>query len=176
MEREERFDELYRSYFARVLAYAVRRASQDVAHDIVADTFLIAWRRLEHLPAEPLPWLLGIARKTLANQRRGIRRRAALLGELEARERTRPQRTTDDPLVSVQEIAVALERLPEADQELLRLIAWDGLTVSEAAEALEQSAATCRVRLHRARRRLARQLDAEDRVPDPFTTIPKGQL
>jgi RNA polymerase sigma-70 factor (ECF subfamily) len=174
-EREQRFDELYHAYFARVLAYALRRAPQEVAHDVVADTFLVAWRRLERLPDEPLPWLLAIARKTLANTRRGDRRRNLLFGALEARELTRHSQAGSEPTFELGEIAVALEKLPEPDCELLQLIAWEGLTVVEAARVLGQSAATCRVRLHRARRRLARELGRET-TPDPLITIPKEQL
>ena len=175
-EREERFDKVYRSYFAPVLNYALRRATPEVAHDVVADTFLIAWRRLERLPEEPLPWLLGIARKTLANQRRSARRRDALLGELEAGEVVRAQEHSREPHAAVSEITVALERLPDSDRELLRLIAWEGLSVVEAAQVVGQSAATCRVRLHRARRRLLRELARGEALPESFTTIPKEQL
>ena len=175
-EREQRFDDLYRAYFARVLAYALRRAPQEVAHDVVADTFLVAWRRLERLPEEPLPWLLAVARKTLANTRRGHSRRNLLLGKLEARELTRhSQLSSSDPALELGEITVALGKLSDPDRELLQLIAWEGLTVVEAARALGQSAATCRVRLHRARRRLARELGGET-TPEPFITIPKEQL
>jgi RNA polymerase sigma-70 factor (ECF subfamily) len=175
-EREQRFDELYRTYFARVLAYALRRAPQEVAHDVVADTFLVAWRRLERLPDEPLPWLLAVARKTLANARRGDRRRNLLLGELEARDPTRHSQVgSSEPALELGEITVALGKLLEPDRELLQLVAWEGLTVVEAARVLGQSAATCRVRLHRARRRLVRELGREA-APEPFITIPKEQL
>ena len=167
-ERNERFDALYRDYFARLLAYALRRAPREVAHDVVADTFLVAWRRLDRLPEEPLPWLLGIARKTLANHRRGSRRRNVLLGELEARALTR--NGEGEPALEVGEITAALAKLPLSDRELLKLIAWDSLTVVEAARVLGQSAPTCRVRLHRARRRLARELGGETR-PKSFVTI-----
>jgi RNA polymerase sigma-70 factor (ECF subfamily) len=175
-DREERFDAVYRSYFAAVMDYALRRAAPEVAHDVVADTFLIVWRRLERLPEEPLPWLLGIARKTLANQRRSAHRRDALLGELEVGELVRAQEHSNESHLAVSEITVALERLPDSDRELLRLIAWEGLSVVEAARVVGQSAATCRVRLHRARRRLLRELARGETHPEVFTTIPKEQL
>jgi len=69
--RRERFDLLYHAYSGRVLGYAIHRGmSIDEAEDVVAETFLVCWRRLDDMPREPLPWLLGVARKTLANRRR----------------------------------------------------------------------------------------------------------
>jgi RNA polymerase sigma-70 factor, ECF subfamily len=174
--REERFEVLYRDYFARVLAYCRRRAAAEVASDVVAETFLVAWRRLEELPDEPLPWLIGVARKTLANQRRGAHRRQLLVDRLIAREPLRLSASTEEPSLTVARVAAALERLPESDQELLTLIAWDELSVGEAAGVIGQSAATTRVRLYRARRRLARELASEEvrhPLPKPFPTIAK---
>jgi len=123
---EERFDALYRRYYGRVLAYVLRRATSEVAHDVVADTFLVAWRRLERLPDDPLPWLLGVARKTLANQWRSARRRQALLTELKAEEVARPNTATGPTGGASLDVAAALDRLSEADRELLLLIAWEG--------------------------------------------------
>ncbi len=70
------FEQLYRQHAGAVLAYARRRTTQEAADDAVAEVFLIAWRRVDDVPAEPLPWLLGVARRVLANQRRGERRGA----------------------------------------------------------------------------------------------------
>jgi RNA polymerase sigma-70 factor (ECF subfamily) len=145
---------MYRQHAGAVLAYARRRTTQAAADDVVADVFLIAWRRVDDVPVEPLPWLLGVARKVLANQRRGEHRGAAL------RDRVRGQHvsgapaplTDDGPSPAVR----ALWSLGAPDQELLMLVAWDGLTRAQAAEALGISAGTLAVRLHRARRRLAK--------------------
>jgi RNA polymerase sigma-70 factor (ECF subfamily) len=79
---EDRFEALYAEHYGRVLAYVLRRAPAAVASDVVADVFLVAWRRLEQVPDDPVPWLLGVARKTLANERRSGRRRAALVDAL----------------------------------------------------------------------------------------------
>jgi RNA polymerase sigma-70 factor, ECF subfamily len=152
---EARFEALYAEHYGRVLGYVLRRAPSEVAPDVVADVFLVAWRRLERVPDEPLPWLLGVARKTLANERRGGHRRAALVDRLEessAAERGDRQELAD--------LANAVGRLGVRDRELLGLIAWDGLTTREAAIVLGVSHTACRVRLHRLRRRLAGELDA----------------
>ncbi|MDQ3874148.1 MAG: sigma-70 family RNA polymerase sigma factor [Actinomycetota bacterium] len=168
---EERFDAIYRAYYERVLAFALRRAKPEVAHDVVAETFLVAWRRLDRVPGEPLAWLLGVARKALANHHRAARRRDALLTELKAHHRTRLHEQ-DAATATVGELAEALARLPGTDQELLQLIAWDALTVSEAAEVFGVSTATCRVRVHRARRRLSQELARGEEVRAPHEVRP----
>lgn len=156
---EARFEALYAEHYERVLGYVLRRAPAAVARDVVADVFLVAWRRLEDVPGHPLPWLLGVARKTLANERRGGRRRAALLVALEENR----AEAADAPVGrDAHALAEAVDRLRETDRELLRLIAWDGLTAREASIVLGISHAACRVRLHRLRRRLGRELGAHD--------------
>jgi RNA polymerase sigma-70 factor (ECF subfamily) len=157
----EGFEQLYREHAGAVLAYARRRTAREAADDVVADVFMVAWRRVDDVPAEPLPWLLGVARKVLANQRRGEHRGAEL------RERIRGQQISvrspvgdDGPSAAVR----ALWSLGASDQELLMLIAWDRLTRAQAAEALGVSVGTLAVRLHRARRRLAH---ARAAVGDP---------
>ena len=82
--REDRFEELFREHYRAVRGYAPRRASGDLAQDAVSETFLVAWRRLDDVPADPLPWLYGVARRVLANQRRSIYRGSALERRLAA--------------------------------------------------------------------------------------------
>ena len=79
MDRQARFEQLYRAHAGAVRAYAVRRARSDaIADDVVSDVFLVVWRRLDDVPDRPVPWLLLIARRALANRRRSGRRAAAL--------------------------------------------------------------------------------------------------
>jgi RNA polymerase sigma-70 factor, ECF subfamily len=147
---EERFDRLWREHAAAVVRYARRHVLPDEVEDVVAETFLVAWRRLDEVPAFGLPWLLGVARNTSANARRSRRRQSALadrlLGDLDD-EPTWPGTGADDA------VTAALHRLSDADRELLTLIAWDGLSHEEAAEALGCSRGALKVRLHRARSR-----------------------
>jgi RNA polymerase sigma factor (sigma-70 family) len=161
---EQRFEELYRQYAARVYAYALRRTSTAGADDAVADVFLVAWRRLDDLPPEPLPWLLGTAHKVLANRRRGERRALALRDRLASQ----PRPPAAAPGAFDHRVAAALASLDERDRELLMLVAWEGLSVTEAAEALGVRAGTMAVRLHRARQRFARALAHHDA---PLTTM-----
>jgi len=73
-----RFETLYRANAHSILVYALTRTSREDAQDVVANTFLVAWSRFDAVPDDPLPWLIGVARKVLADQRRSERRRNAL--------------------------------------------------------------------------------------------------
>ncbi len=167
---EERFADLYRANAREVLGYALRRsADPDDAADVMAETFLIAWRRLAEVPPgrEARLWLFGTARYVLANQDRGARRRDRLT------ERLRGELCRELPAARPREESAflqALAGLKEPDRELLMLIGWEELTPTEAAEALDISALAARTRLHRARRRLRRRL-AEDPKGSQHTAI-----
>ena len=140
-----------------MFAYAARRSTNDVANEVVSETFLIAWRKLESVPAEPLPWLLNVASKVLANRRRADQRREAFV-------RTIPRATSVDPTVAVSTrlaIEQAIERLPPAEREALTLTVWDGLDVREGAAVAGCRRATFSVRLHRARRKVMKELGLE---------------
>ena len=132
---------------------------------MAAETFAVAWRRLEDVPAgdDALPWLLATARKQLANRHRRARTRERFAeAPLPASATSAP-----DPATSVAEraaLAAALARLSADDRETLALIAWDGLGPKEAAVVMGCTAATFAVRAHRARRRLA-DLLADDDAP-----------
>jgi RNA polymerase sigma-70 factor (ECF subfamily) len=153
---------MYRDHEQAVLAYALRRASVEIAQDAVAEVFLVAWRRLDELPADPLPWLIGTARKALSNQRRSALRQAQLADRVASAAQTKAQ--ADLMGVGGSRVREALSRLSELDREALTLIGWDGLAPSEAAASLDCSAVAFRVRFHRARRRFARALAQVDRL------------
>lgn len=157
---EQRFADLWRDHAPAVLRYARRRVVGTDVDEVVAETFLVAWRRLDEVPDVPLPWLLGVARGVTANLRRSARRRESLHARLAAQpirlDQDSPDRSEPPP------IGRALERLSDADRELLTLLAWDGLTHEQAAEALGCSRGALAVRLHRARRRLRRLLEETD--------------
>ena len=155
-----RFEALFRTHRSAVLAYARRRVGADAAADVVAETFLVAWRRLDGVADDPLPWLYGVARNVIANQRRASRRSDALIGRLA--EAGAPLAPSPEHALGTREaLRAALAGLGERDREALRLVAWEGLGPEQAARAAGCSRATFAVRLHRARRRLAAALDQQ---------------
>ena len=151
------FDALYQAHRDDVWRYLRRRTADD-HEDLTTEVFLVAWRRRDQLPHEPLPWLYGVARKVLANHRRGDARRAALAERAAAHAR---EDTPDlaDAVGLREDLSQALATLKEPDRELVLLVAWEGLTIAEAAAALGCTRAAAAVRLHRARKRLHHALD-----------------
>ena len=168
--RKARFDECFRRHYTRVLAYAMRRLpDRSAAEDVAAETFLVAWRRLDDVPSDPLPWLLGIARHVIHNLLRSARRRDRLAARVTA-QKICHEPSTGDTSRSKPEVRQALDRLSERDREVLLLTTWDGLDHRRAAAVLGCSRGTFAVRLHRARIRLARELSAADTSMNRETT------
>lgn len=165
-------DALWREHGAAVIRYARRRVSPADVDDVVAETFVVAWRRRSEVPDQPLPWLLGVARGVSANLRRAQRRRDALQDRLTAA----VPADADTADIADADVAAALRsalgRVRETDRELLLLLAWDGLTHDDAARALGCSRGALTVRLHRARRRLRAELDrSSDPAEDPASVL-----
>lgn len=156
-----RFQQMYESNHAALAAYALRRASgPEDAADVVAETFAVAWRRIRQVPPgrDATLWLFGTARRVLANQRRGERRRA----RLSLRLRAQPQRSQAAAEESAGDLALAklaLRRLPVAQRDLLGLVAWEGLSTVELAAVLGCSQNAAKIRLHRARRAFLSELE-----------------
>lgn len=151
---ERRFERLYRDHARDILGYALRRCPDpDDAADAVAETFLVAWRRLPEVPLgeEGRLWLYGTARLVVANQRRGERRRNRLTEQLRGELR---RQLPAEPAEGPTEILRALAALKEPDRELLMLVGWEGFTPAQAARVLGVTPLAARSRLHRARRRL----------------------
>jgi RNA polymerase sigma-70 factor (ECF subfamily) len=160
-ERVRRFEALFTQTFETILAYALRRADPELAEDAVAETFATAWRRLEDVPPEPLPWLFGVARRILSNQRRSGSRRQALASRVtnELRGSIAESRDPADVVSEREYMRTALGALSQGDREVLMLVAWEGLSSNQAAAALGCTPQTFMVRLHRARKRLATSLE-----------------
>ncbi|GAB4051312.1 RNA polymerase sigma factor [Catellatospora paridis] len=152
-----RFTALFDRHRRQVYAYAVTRAGRGAADDIVNDTFLVAWRRLDAVPADPLPWLLGVARNVVHEQHRAEARQLSLLSQAEAA----VEGDVADVVAERSATLAALDALGAADRELLTLVAWHGLSARDAAKVVGCATATFFVRLHRARNRFDNALAAQ---------------
>lgn len=160
MTDEERFTLIFETHYVRVSAYVRRRVPPSSVADIVADTFLAAWRRLEQLDDHPLPWLYRAASLEISRQRRTVQRDQRLW-ELAAAAPWQMLEGRDpaDLAATRAEWKAGFAALAEPDREVLRLVAWEDLETSDAARALGCSVTAFRVRLHRARRRLSALAD-----------------
>ncbi len=161
-----RLEALFHAHADAVLAYALRRGDPDTAQEVVSETFTVAWRRLSDIPDPALPWLLGVARRVLANSRRSSSRQNAIALRLVQE----PALAAGDAVGDVDarlSARAALELLSPAEREAIELLAWDGLSPGEAADALGCSRGVFALRVHRARRRLRRHLTAAFELAEP---------
>lgn len=132
--RETEFSLCFEKEVPRLLRYAQRHVGAEFAEDVVAETFQIAWRKWDTLPEEKFPWLIGTARKVIANHVRSIVRRRRLADRL-----ARLEHITADSSVDSSTRLDAARRLAElsvSDREALLLVAWDGLSSEAAATVL----------------------------------------
>ncbi|HUU62061.1 MAG TPA: sigma-70 family RNA polymerase sigma factor [Acidimicrobiia bacterium] len=153
-DHQQWLDRLWALHSGPVFAYAARRVGRDRAEDVVADTFVVAWRHCEQRPNQDLPWLLGVARRVIGESYRADERwlrlqdRVAANGPVvEAVDTTRAMAARE-----------ALASLEEPEREVLLLSAWEGLSSRQAASVLGTSPAAYRMRLGRARRHLRRSM------------------
>lgn len=168
-----RFTSIYRRHYPKVLGYALAHAQRSVAEDIANETFLTAWRKLDEMPSDdPLPWLFGVARRHRLNLHSSARRhesiadRVAQLGD----QHEVTVGDTGDVVAERDAGLAAFARLSDQDAEILILTAWYGLSPAKAATVLGCTGATFYVRLHRARKRLARALKTQAGPVQPLHT------
>lgn len=162
-DRDERwFTSVYATHYPDIVRYGVRRlADPEASAELAQEVFVVAWRRRDQVPDRSLPWLYGVARRLLANQWRAHRARPVPVPMADPDLVPQPSPGGGggpDAAVELADLSAALATLSELDQEILRLVGWEQLTVTEAAAALECSRTAAAVRLHRARRRLAAAL------------------
>lgn len=173
-DRRERFEGLVRDVVAPIRRYALRRVERADAEDVVADSLLVLWRRLDDVPkGDPLPWCNGVVRRCLANAERSHRRQRSLTERLRF---APPHEQGGGQVINDPSLYRALGRLRPHDRELLRLWAWEDLTPRQLADVLGITPNAAEVRLHRARSRLAKELVAEvQSIKGKFLGLP-GQI
>jgi RNA polymerase sigma-70 factor, ECF subfamily len=166
-----RFRALYESTFPDIYAFVARSAGAGSdTDDVVAEAYLVAWRRLNDVPPSPDDrlWMYGVARNMLARFRRTRQRRGQLFRRLssEPDASVRPI----EPQSRHPEVLDALSQLPSREREVVQLIYWDGLSQDEAATVIGCSANALRIRLHRAKKRLSRRLGTLEASAAPLST------
>ena len=158
---EAEFRVLYDRHYDAIHSYFLRRTGTSSAQDLTAEVFLVAWRRIDDVPRgeDTLLWLYGVAANVAAHQRRGSARGA----RLQTRLRSVPPDGLDEPEPQVvrraeyDQVLTATARLRPADQEILRLAAWEELPHDQISRLLGCSVAAVDQRIHRAKKRLAKE-------------------
>lgn len=174
--REQAFIAFYQALYADLVRFAARRVDPGHAEDVVADAFVVVWRRFDELPDrhdDARSWVFGITRHLLLNQRRGSQRRRDLGIRLADTAAFFDAGRDADLVVSRVDLSTAWGRLSEAHQETLALAVLDELTAPEAAAVLGISPVAFRLRLHRARRALRLHLDHPPRPTGAPAGLPE---
>jgi RNA polymerase sigma-70 factor, ECF subfamily len=175
---ERRFTALYRQHHALVHDFACRRVGNDLAQEVVSETFLVAWRRLDDIPETPVPWLYRVALFEIANLRRRTAKTSRLHHALvENRSGAGGTESDVDTFSALAHaVGIAFESLRPRDQEILRLAAWEQLSAAEGAAVLQCSISAYRMRLHRARIRLATTSGARDLLRTEPAALPGSSI
>jgi RNA polymerase sigma-70 factor, ECF subfamily len=167
MDDPGRFEEVYRRTYVPVLRFLRRRLPPGAAEDAAAEVFLAAWRNRHELRGGELPWLYGIARRVAANAVRARDRADRLDDRIRADHEAGAEPAAEEEVLRRLGAWGVLDRLPEREQEVLLLVAWDGLGVRDAARVMGCGVGAFKVRLHRARRLLEAAVAADEaRLPD----------
>ena len=181
--RREAFENLYKANYRDIGAYVARRVSTHEIDDVVAQTFTVAWRRIESVPQPPEDrlWLFGVARRCLSDSRRSNTRRLRLSGRVAREEQVRTSRSVsanDDPRLDL--VLSAIASLAASDRESLQLVLWEGLTHAEAARVLGCTTNAFEIRYRRARNAVKAAVDSSENdpleriAPTKMPTSPEG--
>jgi RNA polymerase sigma-70 factor (ECF subfamily) len=158
---DERFRALFDEHYRNILGYALRRVSDPTdAADIASETFTVAWRRFDDVPAHPESklWLYGTARLVIRNHKRSSMRRTRLNERLGAVLRTRIPSEDYAFTTARNAIAFAMQSLNDFDREILQLTIWEEFTPTEIATVLDAEPVRVRKRLFHARKHLEQKL------------------
>jgi RNA polymerase sigma-70 factor, ECF subfamily len=162
------FEALYRDSYKAIFAYVARRIEGDAeaVADLVADVFVVALRKHDAVPPPPEDrlWLYGVARRVVLDHQQRHKRQARLRSRLKDRAAL-SQPDTGHADLSRLRVQQAIQQLKPADREVLHLVAWDGLSHTEAGHVLGCTPNAVALRLHKAKARLRRILSASD-TPD----------
>jgi RNA polymerase sigma-70 factor (ECF subfamily) len=157
--RRDRFEVVAAEVVEPVRRFLARRTDHATADDVLADTLLVCWRRIDEVPDPSLPWVYAVTRQCLANATRSARRQRRLATRVATVDPPAADLAgPDDGGPAAAALAEALAALPDKDAELVRLWAWEQLTPAEIAVVLDLTANAVSIRLHRAREKLRDEL------------------
>ena len=156
--RDERFESLYWAHHRDLLAFIRRRTSPESAEDVLAEVFVVVWRRIDEIPEYERAWLFTVARNTIGTHLRAQNRRWALHVRM-AIEPPPAQQDLSAAIATRADLVEAWNRLTDSEQEVIALVAWDELSQNDAALVLGITKSAFAVRLFRARRRLLHLLE-----------------
>lgn len=171
----DRFEELFRSSAPAVRQHLRRHVEPDAVDDMLAEVFTVAWRRLECVPEPPLPWLLVVAHHTVRHHWRSRRRAEALWFDAVRAGWHEPDPSPEAGVLVREDALAALAQCSDVEREALLLVAWDGLSHTDAARVVGCSTRAFTVRLSRARARFDRALATPDPLP-PRPSRPVSQI
>jgi RNA polymerase sigma-70 factor, ECF subfamily len=158
--RRQKFEGLAANVYVPLQKYLIRRAHPDAVDDVLSEALTTLWRRIDDVPDQnPLPWCYGVARRTLANHRRGEARRLQLVDRLTAE----PQ-GTGEPEDSDPALESALEQLSREERELIHLWAWEELEPREIAVVLESTPNAISLRLTRLKKKLGAEIERQNQA------------
>ena len=167
-DRKATYERLYTEHARAVFSYCLRRTSTEEAKDAMADVFVVAWRRFDDIPDpdNALPWLFGVARNVLAHRSRTARRRQRLAAKAAVTHEHSVPSPEGQVVRSAEHEAVvaALQKLPERDREVIRLVEWEGLSRDTVADMMFVSRSAIDKRMARAYKKLARHLGVSDPI------------
>jgi len=150
---EAEFERLYREHVRDIARYVARRVPPSSRDEVVANTFVAAWQKIDSVPEPNLQWLYRIAFFEVSHELRRLRRVADLPQVPPTVEFDSAQLEADD------QVRYVLQRLTPSEQELIRLVHWEGQSRQEIAQILGVSANLVNVRLHRIHRRIEKRLE-----------------
>jgi RNA polymerase sigma-70 factor (ECF subfamily) len=160
-ERELAFIALYKDSYPRIHKYVLRRVDDaELAQELAADVFRVAWQKWDGTDSTEIPWLFTVARNLIGNAYRGRDRQRALHEKLMVSSVEGSWADSDN--ISVEDAMMALR---EKDRDILQLAYWDELSIAEIAQVLNCTKPSAKVRLHRAREAFRKLLPA---LCDPF--------
>lgn len=162
-DKERTFRAVHADVHRDIERYVRRRAGPEVVDDVLAEVFVVVWRRLDEVPTAPdeaRAWIFTVARRVLLTQWRADDRRHALGVRLAAQPSSDHQSSEEIEAVAPRvDLARAWDRLSEVHQEALGLTVFEGLDAVQASAVLDISPVAYRLRLSRARRALRLHLD-----------------